>query len=77
DGYIPLPDYSSLIKDVIEGDTSHSLRFDEINWSWHIIEPVLQKWTLDRQDLEVYEDGSRGPLCQDRILEEDHQWRYI
>jgi len=77
DGYVPLPDYSSLIKDILEGERSHSLRFDEINWSWHILEPVLQQWGRDSRDLAIYEDGSRGPSSQGRILEEDHQWRSI
>lgn len=77
DGYVALPDYSSLIKDIIEGDRSHSLRFDEINWAWHALQPVLLKWDETAQRPELYDNGSSGPLCQNDILEGDHKWRPI
>ncbi len=75
DGYRALPDYSSLIKDIIDGDRSHSLRFDEIHWSWHALQPVLQKWENSSESFERYADGSFGPFCQDKILEEGHRWK--
>lgn len=77
DEYKPLPDYSSLLKDILEGDSSHSLRFDEINWSWHIIQPLLDAWEKDMSRPELYPDNSEGPKCQNYILEDGHQWRYI
>lgn len=77
DGYRALPDYSSLIKDIIDGDRSHSLRFDEINWSWHALQPILQKWENSSESLESYDDGSSGPFCQNKILEEGHRWRSL
>lgn len=76
DGYRALPDYSSLIKDLIEGDRSHSLRFDEIHWSWHAIQPVLDNWASSVGGPFIYEDGSGGPAEQNLILEEGHEWKW-
>jgi glucose-6-phosphate 1-dehydrogenase len=65
--------YESLLLDVLEGDHTPFLRFDEVEWSWRIVEPVLQAWR--RGAPEDYVAGSDGPAGQHRFLGAGHYWR--
>jgi glucose-6-phosphate 1-dehydrogenase len=65
--------YESLLLDVLEGDHTPFLRFDEVEWSWRIVEPVLQAW--QRGAPEDYVAGSDGPAGQHRFLGAGHYWR--
>jgi glucose-6-phosphate 1-dehydrogenase len=65
--------YESLLLDVLEGDHTPFLRFDEVEWSWRIVEPVLQAWK--RGAPEDYVAGSDGPAGQHRFLGAGHYWR--
>src|SRR5262249_57475797 len=33
--------YESLLLDVLEGDHTPFLRFDEVEWSWRIVDPII------------------------------------
>ena len=53
---------SSLLLDVLEGDHTPFLRFDEVEWSWRIVDPVLQAWkTGAPEDYVAGSDGPAGP----------------
>jgi glucose-6-phosphate 1-dehydrogenase len=65
--------YESLLLDVLEGDHTPFLRFDEVEWSWRIVEPVLDAW--QRGTPEDYVAGSDGPAGQHRFLGAGHYWR--
>lgn len=56
-----LPAYARLLLDVIEGDTMLSIRDDEAEESWSIVEPILNAWSEDRVPLLEYPAGSTGP----------------
>jgi glucose-6-phosphate 1-dehydrogenase len=56
-----LPPYSLLLKEVIAGDATLSIRGDEAEELWRIVEPVLQAWERDEVPLEEYPAGSGGP----------------
>lgn len=65
--------YATLLLDAIKGDRSLFLRFDEVQWAWRVLDPVLHP-----QDApETYEAGQAGPACQDRLLQVGHYWRKI
>ena len=36
--------YEQLLLDVLNGDHTPFLRFDEVEWSWRIVDPVLKAW---------------------------------
>ena len=36
--------YEGLLLDVLEGDHTPFLRFDEVEWSWRIVDPILKAW---------------------------------
>lgn len=65
--------YESLLLDVLEGDHTPFLRFDEVEWSWRIVDPVLKAW--QRGAPEDYVAGSDGPAGQHRFLGAGHYWR--
>jgi glucose-6-phosphate 1-dehydrogenase len=65
--------YEYLLLDVLEGDKTSFLRFDEVEWSWRILQPILDAWS--EGDPEPYVAGSDGPSSQHSILEAGHAWR--
>ena len=56
-----LPPYSLLLKEILEGDPTLSIRGDEAEELWRIVEPVLSAWERDEVPLEEYAAGSGGP----------------
>ena len=56
-----LPPYSLLLKEILEGDATLSIRGDEAEELWRIVEPVLSAWADDQVPLEEYRAGSAGP----------------
>jgi glucose-6-phosphate 1-dehydrogenase len=57
-----LPPYSLLLKEILDGDATLSIRGDETEELWRIVEPVLQAWERDEVPLEEYPAGSSfGP----------------
>ena len=68
--------YEDLLLDVIEGDRSLFLRFDEVEYAWRIVDPILQKWAVERDFITTYPAGSWGPTKCQRLFENDKQyWR--
>ncbi|HET9728989.1 MAG TPA: glucose-6-phosphate dehydrogenase [Acidimicrobiia bacterium] len=67
--------YESLLLDVLEGDHTPFIRFDEVEWAWRIIDPILQAWKVGAPD--DYVAGSDGPASQHRFLDPGHYWRPI
>jgi glucose-6-phosphate 1-dehydrogenase len=65
--------YESLLLDVLEGDHTPFLRFDEVEWSWRIVDPILRAW--QHGGPEEYVAGSDGPSGQHRFLPPGHYWR--
>lgn len=49
--------YENLLHDVIQGDQSMFVRFDEIEYSWKLIDKILSK----KHKIYKYEKGSDGP----------------
>jgi glucose-6-phosphate 1-dehydrogenase len=67
--------YEQLLLDALDGDHTPFLRFDEVEWAWRLLEPVLAAWRDGRPCL--YPAGTEGPSSQDDILEAGHHWRPI
>jgi glucose-6-phosphate 1-dehydrogenase len=72
----PIEAYQTLLLDVIKGDRSLFLRFDEAEWAWRIVDPMLRHWTSRRDLIPTYPAGSWGPEEADRLFDRaDHAWR--
>ncbi len=65
--------YEQLLLDALQGDRTHFLRFDEVEWAWRILEPVLGAWAQGQP--ESYPAGSEGPVGMGRLIDEGHAWR--
>ncbi len=68
--------YEALLLDVIDGDHSLFLRFDEVSWAWRVVDPILKVWATERDFIHPYPAGSWGPQEANRLFDrEDHYWR--
>lgn len=65
--------YEQLLLDALSGDHTPFLRFDEVEWAWRLLDPVLAAWREGRPC--PYPAGSEGPSSQGDILEAGHHWR--
>jgi glucose-6-phosphate 1-dehydrogenase len=53
--------YGKLLLDVMRGDLTLSIRDDEAEESWRIVEPILEAWRAGQVPLSEYPAGSPGP----------------
>jgi glucose-6-phosphate 1-dehydrogenase len=68
--------YERLLLDALVGDPTLFIRSDEVEQSWRIVDPILERWSDDEGAVPTYEEGSWGPAAADRLLEEVGQrWR--
>jgi glucose-6-phosphate 1-dehydrogenase len=56
-----LPAYARVLLAVLEGDPVLSIRDDEAEESWRIVEPISEAWSSDAVPLVEYPAGSSGP----------------
>jgi len=67
--------YEDLLLDVLKGDRSQFLRFDEVEYAWRIVDPILQKWAMERDHIATYAAGSWGPEDSRLFDKEGQHWR--
>ncbi|OFX07568.1 MAG: glucose-6-phosphate dehydrogenase [Alphaproteobacteria bacterium RIFOXYD12_FULL_60_8] len=68
--------YEGLLLDAMLGDHSLFLRFDEVEWSWRVVDPVLKVWSMEREFINTYAAGSWGPRGTYRLFDREEQfWR--
>ncbi len=68
--------YETLLLDVVDGDHSLFLRYDEVSWAWKVVDPILKTWAVERDFIQTYPAGSWGPKEADRLFErQGHRWR--
>ena len=54
--------HARLLVEALEGDPALSIRGDEAEECWRIIEPIVAQWTVDGPPLLDYAAGSTGPI---------------
>jgi glucose-6-phosphate 1-dehydrogenase len=64
--------YERLIVDVIRGNQTLFMRYDELAAAWEWIESINTHWR-SQVPLSLYESGTWGP--GDQILEKDTKWK--
>jgi glucose-6-phosphate 1-dehydrogenase len=68
--------YEGLLLDTMLGDHSLFLRYDEVEWAWRVVDPVLKVWAMEREFINAYPAGSWGPRGTYRLFDRDDQfWR--
>jgi len=69
--------YEELLLDVIMGDRSLFLRYDEVKAAWNVVDPVLQAWATERSYIDTYTSGTWGPEGSKRLFDHpDQSWRF-
>ncbi|MDP2794942.1 MAG: glucose-6-phosphate dehydrogenase [Sulfurisoma sp.] len=69
--------YEGLLLDTMLGDHSLFLRYDEVEWAWRVVDPVLKVWAMEREFINAYQSGSWGPRGTYRLFDRDDQfWRH-
>jgi glucose-6-phosphate 1-dehydrogenase len=53
--------YARLLLDILNRDATLSIRGDEAEESWRIVQPILESWARDEVPLATYPAGSSGP----------------
>jgi len=73
----PTDAYEDLLLDVIEGDSTLFLRYDEVEWAWRTVDPILKVWSTEREYINTYKAGTWGPVESRRLFDsETHYWRH-
>ncbi len=69
--------YEELLLDVIDGDRSLFLRYDEVEYAWRVVDPVLRVWSMERDYIQTYPAGTWGPEESHRLFDKEaHHWRH-
>ncbi|CAN8140221.1 Glucose-6-phosphate 1-dehydrogenase [uncultured Thiomicrorhabdus sp.] len=69
--------YEELLLDVIKGDRSLFLRYDEVKAAWNVVDPVLQAWASETAYIDTYPAGTWGPDGAKKLFDHPEQcWRY-
>ncbi|AHE99139.1 glucose-6-phosphate dehydrogenase [Thioalkalivibrio paradoxus] len=69
--------YEGLLLDIMEGDRSLFLRYDEVEYAWRIVDAVLKAWSVERDFIHTYPAGSWGPEESRRLFDEEiDRWRH-
>jgi glucose-6-phosphate 1-dehydrogenase len=72
----PSDAYANLLLDVIAGDRSLFIRFDEVEWAWRVVDPILRQWSQDTEFIHTYPAGTWGPDESGRLFDDEDQiWR--
>jgi glucose-6-phosphate 1-dehydrogenase len=57
--------YEKVLSDAIVGDHTLFVSSEEALASWRIVQPVLDEWAKNNDDLVIYAPGSSGPLSSE------------
>ncbi|WP_319380570.1 glucose-6-phosphate dehydrogenase [Thiomicrorhabdus sp.] len=69
--------YEELLLDVIKGDRSLFLRYDEVKAAWDVVDPVIQAWASESSYIDTYQSGTWGPQGASKLFDSPEQtWRY-
>lgn len=65
--------YERLLYDAMKGDQTLFTRWDEVEQSWKIIEPIIKVWKNKKEQIEKYTAGAWGPKKADYLIEQDNR----
>ena len=68
--------YQTLLLDIMEDDRTLFIRFDEVEWAWRVVDPILKHWATQREFIHTYPAGSWGLAEANRLFDKEEQyWR--
>jgi glucose-6-phosphate 1-dehydrogenase len=70
--------YETLLYDCMVGETALFHRYDSVDASWRIVNPILDVWqALPARDFPNYAAGTWGPKASDDLIARDgHRWHH-
>ncbi|MEI8292502.1 MAG: glucose-6-phosphate dehydrogenase [bacterium] len=70
--------YETLLYDCMIGDMTLFHRYDSVDASWRIVNPILDVWqALHPRDFPNYASGTWGPEASDRLIQKSgHTWHH-
>jgi len=63
--------YELLLYDALRGDSTFFAHWEEVEWCWKWVQPILDAFSDQQVPLHLYEAGTQGPEAAFRLLEED------
>ena len=72
----PAGAYEGLLLDVLEGDRSLFLRYDEVEWAWRVVDPVLTAWAGEQGPIPTHPAGEWEPEEANRLFSKQQRWRH-
>lgn len=61
--------YEELLLDIMRGDRSLFLSYREVKSAWQVVDPLLQGWAAQKDEMPEYTAGSWGPAEADRLFD--------
>jgi glucose-6-phosphate 1-dehydrogenase len=69
--------YEELLLDVMDGDRTLFLRYDEVESAWRVVDPVISEWRHRDEAIAEYSAGSWGPVESRQLFDKKEQrWRH-
>ncbi len=65
--------YERLILDSVRGNSTLFMRRDELEAAWEWVEPILDEWEKDQDDLAIYPAGTMGPSAATALIARDNR----
>ncbi|WP_339062383.1 glucose-6-phosphate dehydrogenase [Tepidibacillus marianensis] len=65
--------YERLLYDVMRGDSTLFTRWDEVEYSWKLVDSIEEVWKNQPIDFPNYESGRWGPKEADELLQRDQR----
>jgi glucose-6-phosphate 1-dehydrogenase len=70
--------YQRLLLDCMTGDQTLFARQDDVEVSWELVMPVLERWHDGEFPLHTYASGAESFAAADALIESDgHKWRKL
>ncbi|MDT8859721.1 glucose-6-phosphate dehydrogenase [Alkalihalobacillus sp. MEB130] len=66
--------YELLIYDAIKGRSTFFAKWEEVEWSWKWVQPILEAFCDGDVPLYPYQAGSMGPEEADKLMKEDQMY---
>ncbi len=65
--------YERLILDSVRGNSTLFMRRDELEAAWQWVEPILDEWVKNRDELASYPAGTMGPSSATALIARDNR----
>jgi len=68
--------HERILMDVVRGDQTLFMRREEVETSWHWIDPIIEGWKRFPSGLKFYPTGTWGPDASTALIERDKRMWY-